>query len=797
MKNKIVVEPNRFDVDIKNGLNKEQVDTRNKQGLTNVTRKKSGKSYFSIFMGNIFTFFNLLGIIIMILMLAVGSWSNMFFFIVILSNTVIGIFQEIRAKLSIEKLQLMAAPTSVVVRDGEQKEVDVKDIVLDDIIIFDLGKQITTDSVVLEGEVETNEAILTGESVPVKKKKGDLLLSGSFVVSGKCYAKAERVGNSNYIETLSSKAKQYKKPNSELLNSINKIIKGIAIVIFPLGFLTFLTAMKNNGGEIAESIVKASGSMIGMIPSGMVLLISVTLTVSVIKLAQKKTVVQDLFCIEMLARVNTLCLDKTGTITDGTMSVESVVEYEKLDGYDTSKLVSMVLDATKDNNATAEALKKKFYIESNMVSSTIIPFSSSRKYSGAGFEGVGTLVLGAPEFVMKKGLPQNIAKQMDLFLKEGLRVIMLAHVNKVINEDDVLEDVKPLALFAIQDTIRSDAVEIIKWFKDNDVRVKVISGDNPLSVSVIAKKVGIENAQDYISLDGLTDEEVKAAATKYTVFGRVTPDQKALLIKAMHENGETVAMTGDGVNDILAMKEADCAIAIASGSAATRNVAHLVLMDSKFSSMPSVVKEGRQVINNVQNSATLFLMKTIMTMLTTITMLILQKDYPFEPKHLYVIEFLVIGYPSFCLALRSNNALIKGNFFKSVLSKTLPIGISLYLNVLLVYIFQGTLGLSDAQVTTMAMISMTFAGCMGLLWLCEPFTKITSLIGFSSLFASFIGFFVFNAILKEGSPFIVALTTPMIIFVLAEIVLAFLIINLTPIITKKVKLLIERRKANA
>lgn len=796
MKSKVIIEPNRFDVDIKKGLSDEQVELRKKQGLANITRKKTGKSYFSIFIGNIFTFFNLLGIIIMILMLAVGSWSNMFFFVVILSNTVIGIFQEIRAKLSIEKLQLMAAPVSNVIRNGEVKEVDVKEIVLDDILVFDLGKQITTDSIVLEGEVETNEAVLTGESVPVKKKKGDLLLSGSFVVSGNCLAKAERVGNSNYIETLSSKAKQYKKPNSELLNSINKIIKGIAIVIFPLGFLTFLTAMKNNGGDIVESIVKASGSMIGMIPSGMVLLISVTLTVSVIKLARKNTLVQDLFCIEMLARVNTLCLDKTGTITDGTMSVEHVVEYEKLKDYDTSSLVSMVLNATKDSNPTAEALRKKFYVENDATPATIIPFSSARKYSGAGFDGVGTLIIGAPEFVMKKGLTKEISSQMDGYLKEGLRVIMLAHVNKVITEEDTLDDITPLALFAIQDTIRDDAIEIIKWFKNNDVKVKVISGDNPLSVSVIAKKVGIENAANYISLDGLSDEEVAEAATKYTVFGRVTPDQKAILIKTMHNAGETVAMTGDGVNDILAMKEADCAIAIASGSEATRNVAHLVLMDSKFSSMPSVVKEGRQVINNVQNSATLFLMKTIMTMLTTITMLILQKDYPFEPKHLYVIEFFVIGYPSFCLALRNNNALIKGNFFKSVLSKTLPIGLSLYLNVLLVYIFKGPLGLSDAQVTTMAMMSMTFAGSMGLLWLCEPFTKITSLIGFSSLVASFIGFFFFNAILKEGSPFIVALDIKMTIFVLCEIVLAFLIINLTPVVSKKIKQHIEKRKVN-
>ena len=499
----------------------------------------------------------------------------------------------------------------------------------------------------------------------------------------------------------------------------------------------------------------------------------------------------------MLARVNTLCLDKTGIITDGTMTVEQVVEYAKLEGYDTATLVSMVLNGTKDSNATAMALRNRFYVENDLVASTVIPFSSARKYSGAGYEGVGTLLVGAPEFVMKQGLTKEISNQMDKFLKEGLRVIMLAHVNKVLTEEDKLESVTPLALFAIQDTIRSDAIEIIKWFKENDVKVKVISGDNPLSVSVIAKKVGIENAAKYISLDGLTDEEVKDAATKYTVFGRVTPDQKALLIKTMHDAGETVAMTGDGVNDILAMKEADCAIAIASGSEATRNVAHLVLMDSKFSSMPSVVKEGRQVINNVQNSATLFLMKTIMTMLTTITMLILQKDYPFEPKHLYVIEFFVIGYPSFCLALRDNNALIKGNFFKSVLSKTLPIGISLFLNVLLVYIFQGVLDVSDAQATTMAMFAMTFAGCMGLLWLCEPFTKITSIIGFSSLFVSFVGFFVFNAILKEGTPFIVALTTPQLIFVLGLIVLSFLIINLTPVVSKKIKLAIEKRKANA
>lgn len=782
MKRKEVIIPTRYSVDINKGLNDSQVENRIKEGFTNEIEKKTGKSYLAIFVGNLCTFFNLLGIIIMTMMVAIGSWSNMFFFVVILSNTVIGIIQEIKAKKSIEKLQLMAAPVSNTLRNGEVKELAVKDIVLDDILVFDLGKQITADSIVVEGEVETNESLLTGESVPVKKKVGDMLLSGSFVVSGKCKAKVERVGKDNYVETLSSKAKQYRKPNSELINSINKIIKGIAVVIFPLGIATFLTAMGNNGGNIVESIKKASGSMIGMIPSGLVLLVSVTLTVSTIKLARKNTLVQDLYCIEMLARVNTLCLDKTGTITDGTMTVEEVKEYTVLDDYKVDDLISLVLNATKDNNATAVALRNKFNKEVNLEPTTIIPFSSARKYSGAGFEGLGTLVFGAPEFVCKTGVNEEIQNQINIYLKSGLRVLLLAHTNRILTEDDVLVNPTPIALFAIQDTIRSDAYNIVRWFKDNDVKVKVISGDNPLSVSVIAKKVGIVNAENYISLDGLTDEQVIEASTKYTVFGRVTPDQKALLIKSMRESGDTVAMTGDGVNDILAMKEADCAVAIASGSEATRNVAHLVLMDSKFSSMPSVVTEGRQVINNIQNSATLFLMKTIMTMLVTLTMLILQENYPFEPMHLYVIEFCIIGVPAFFLALRKNTDLIKGNFLKSIFLKTLPIGISLYLSVLGVYIFKDILGATYPQVTSMAMIAMSFSGSLGLIYLCQPFKKTTLAVSIGSLIASIGAFFVFHAMIGES--YMTALTTDMRTLIVCLVVLSFFIIELTPVVIK-------------
>lgn len=708
------------------GLAAEQVAERRSDGLVNKVERTVGKSYAAIFLGNIFTFFNMLGLFIMVLMFALGSFDNLFFSVVILANTFIGIIQEIKAKKSIEKLSIMSAPTANVVRGGVESEIAVSDLVLDDIVRLEAGKQIAADSVVLEGEIEVNEALLTGESVPIKKRTGDALLSGSFVVSGSCRARVDHIGSDNYVEKLSAKAKKYQKPNSQLMRSINAIIKVLAIIIFPLGIGTYFVSYADLG-NVAEALTKAAGSMIGMIPSGMVLLTSVALAVSVIKLARNNALVQDLYCIEMLARVNVLCLDKTGTITDGTMSVEDVEMLADVKNF--GVLMANCLAATGDANQSALAMAQRFGKESTFSVKAVIPFSSARKYSAASFDGVGTIAVGAPGFVCKP--TDATAVKIEKYAARGKRV-MLAAVSDGYITDDKLPEMKEAAIIVVEDTVREDAVEIINWFKQNDVAVRVISGDNPLTVSVIAGKVGIENAEKYVSLEGMSDAEVIAAAGEYTVFGRVNPDQKALLIKTIKANGNTVAMTGDGVNDILAMKEADCAVAIAAGSEAARSVAHLVLMDSKFSSMPKVVREGRQVVNNIQNSSSLFLMKTTMTVFTTILMLILGQMYPFEPKNLYIIEFVVIGIPSFVLALRPNSARITGRFISNTLLKTIPSGLSLSLSVLIVYIYSTVNGIPTAGETdvialfvTMAAMAMTLSGAVALAVMCFPYTWIT------------------------------------------------------------------------
>ena len=722
------------------GLCASQVAERKNQGLTNKVERTVGKSYASIFIDNIFTFFNMLGLSIMVLMFILGSFGNLFFSVVILANTFIGIIQEIKAKKSIEKLSIMSAPTAKVIRDGQECEVSVGDVVLDDIIRFEAGKQIIADCIVVDGEIEVNEALLTGESIAIKKRKGDSLLSGSFVVSGTCLAQTEHVGHENYVEKLSAKAKKYQKPKSELMGSIKLIIRVLAYIIFPLGIGTFCVAHFVQGDSVVDALLSMAGSMIGMIPSGMVLLTSVALAVSVIKLARNNALVQDLYCIEMLARVNVLCLDKTGTITDGTMSVERVDMLGKCDNL--GELMANYLGATADSNQSAVAMANQFGRKTDLVANGIIPFSSARKYSAASFEGKGTVAVGAPGFVMQPS--QQTAQLVEQYAKQGKRVLLVGTSDECI-KDDVLPVLTEVALIVIEDTVREDAIEIIDWFKKNDVAVKVISGDNPLTVSVIAGKVGIENAHKYISLEGLSDAEVIEAAGEYTVFGRVNPDQKALLIKTIKTNGNTVAMTGDGVNDILAMKEADCAVAIAAGSEAARSVAHLVLMDSKFSSMPKVVREGRQVVNNIQNSSSLFLMKTTMTIFTTILMIILGQSYPFQPKNLYIIEFLVIGIPSFVLALRTNHDLIRGRFISNTLVKTIPSGLSLSLAVLIVYIYCSSNGMAisgNPVFVTMAAMAMTLAGVVALAVMCFPFTKVTGPVALLSGFASVLCFVV-------------------------------------------------------
>ena len=754
----------RLTPDVNEGLSSAEVASRISAKQVNRVRKVVGKSYLQIFASNILTFFNLLGFIIFLLMLLCESVSNMMFIVIILANTAIGIFQEIRSKRAVEKLSIVSEPTAEVIRDGKRQTIATRDIVLDDILLYSAGKQICCDSVLILGEVEVNESMLTGESDAVKKKQGDVLYSGSFIISGNCTARCDKVGKDNYVEQLSARVKKAKTPDSQLMKGIRTIIKFISIIIFPLGILTFflnpnILEMLKSGvnvwreyierepnvlGKVNDAILGMSGSMIGMVPSGMVLLTSVALAVAALKLARKKVLVRELPCIEMLARVDTLCLDKTGTITDGSMTVEEILPL-KGEVSEIEQLVASVVAATGDDNMTAQALKK--YLEDQDVIDSVaaIPFSSERKFSAATLSGKGTVAIGAAEFMFKK-TTKDFTKKCNDLLKQGLRVLAVGHTKKAI-KDDTVEGLEPIAIIALQDTVRSDAPEIIKWFRDNDVAVKIISGDKPLSVSVIAAKVGVEGAEKYVSLDGMTDEQVAEAANVYTVFGRVTPEQKAILVRSMKQAGRTVAMTGDGVNDILAMRESDCAISVGCGTDAAKTVANLVLMDNKFSSMPNVVAEGRQVVNNIQNSSSLFLMKTSMTILTTILCLIIGAEYPFAPQNLYAVEFFVIGISSFLLALKPNRSLIKGRFIPNTLKSTLPSGVAMFVAVAMTYAFAGVLNIdirnNPDQITTIAMFSMTATGVVALWILLFPYGKYNLLVGGIGTVGTVGCFFVF------------------------------------------------------
>lgn len=738
-KNKINTHVDRYSPDLNTGLTAAQVQTRIGQFLFNDTNKKYSKSYASIFIGNICTFFNLLCLIAFIALILANTSgiTNYLVIFITTANIVIGIIQEIRSKLSIDKLSIMAANTAKVMRDGEVAEIPLAEIVLDDVILLELGNQVPADCILAEGAVEVNESLLTGESVSVKKKPGDILYAGSFISSGSGKFRVEKVGKETYLQKLTSKAKKYKRPNSELMNSTKWIIKVIGVLIIPIAIGIFFKMYNAyypgvQGSEeitawlfsvqVNYAIQRTCTVIIGMIPSGMLLLTSVALAVGVIRLAKHNTLVQDLYSLEMLARVNVLCLDKTGTITDGRMKVNDCIILNTVENLTLDEIMGSMLAALDDNNQTSIALFNHFGHSDRLSPVTKIPFSSKRKLSAVTFDEGGTFCYGAPEFVLKP-LPAKVERIIKQYAQMGMRVLVLAHSSSPIIGEKLPAIMRPIAVISIADNIREDAISTIKWFRENDVAVKVISGDNPVTVSEVARRAGIESADKFISLEGLNDSEVENVANKYTVFGRVTPEQKAILVRAIKAEGNTVAMTGDGVNDILALKEADCAISVASGSEAARNVSHLVLMDNNFNSMPKIVAEGRRVINNIKNSSSLYLMKTLFTALLAVLCLVIpDMRYPFLPSNVLLLEVCVIGVPSFFLSLQPNNARVQGKFITHVMSRAVAGGVLMILCVMSMHI-------ADAidheefgdYLTAMSMIALTFSGLVMLFRVCQPF----------------------------------------------------------------------------
>lgn len=765
--------PERFFPDPAAGLNHEQVAFRREQGLDNSSGTIRTLSEKQIILKNIITPFNILNFILAGMILAVGSFKNMLFMGVILCNILIGSFQEIRAKRTIDRLSLIAAPRAHVIREGETQEIPVEEIVLDDILLLSAGGQVCADCLLVEGECEVNESLLTGESDPIVKKPGDLLLSGSFLVSGACRAKVEHVGAENYANKITNSAKYVKKPNSEILFWINRIIKWVGFGILPVGILLFCKQYFLADSGIQDSVVNTVAALVGMIPEGLVLLTSVVLAVSVIRLSAHKTLVQELYCIETLARVDTLCLDKTGTITEGCMQVDEVVPLVRLDETYLEQSLSALAANLTDSNPTFLAVKDRFTIDPGWPCEEIRPFSSARKWSGCYFAGVGAFVMGAGEFILREGF-EPFRKQAETYSQNGQRVLLLAYSPENFREKELPADLKPLALLILSDKIRKEAPKTLRYFADQGVDLKVISGDSAVTVANIAKRAGMEHAGSYVDATTLkTDEDIRRAAREYSVFGRVTPQQKLALVKALKADGHTVAMTGDGVNDVLALKEADCSVAMASGSDAARTVSQLVLLDSNFASMPRVVQEGRRSINNLQRSASLFLVKSIFSAIIAFCFIFISANYPFEPIQMTLISALTIGAPSFVLALEPNRDRIRGKFIINVIQKSLPAALTMVVNILLLTAISGYMNFSQEQFSTLAVM---VTGCTGLIMLYKVCTPVNLLRG--ALAVTMTIAFVLALILFGHFFSLVPLNLPMVMVLMMLLVFALACMSL-------------------
>ena len=718
------------------GLTDEEVRQRVEEGLTNRADISTDKTTKEIVISNVFTYFNLIFLVITILLIMVGSFRNLTFLPIIIGNTVIGIVQEIRAKKTLEKMSLLNAPHADVIRNGSVKQISTEELVKDDVILLTAGKQICADAVVISGNIQVNESLLTGEADEVEKTVGSTLMSGSFVVSGECYARLEKVGNESYISKLSLEAKSMGgKEQSEMIRSINLIVKWVGIVIIPIGLILFWQSHFVNGESITKSVTSTVAAIIGMIPEGLYLLTTVALALSTMKLARKKVLLHDMKSIETLARVDVLCVDKTGTITEPDMKLKDIFlcKNSGADGTQTAltldELKSLILDyanASVDNNATMLALKA--YAADDLTNNTSAlhrtalsqqAFSSSLKYGSVTFSD-GTYLLGAPEFIMHEDFAR-IEEEIIPYADKGDRVLLFARYDGENVENGINGSVTPLGFVALANPIRANAVKTFEYFKSQGVAIKVISGDNPRTVSRIAIQAGIESAESFVDAATLdTEDKIADAVNKYTVFGRVTPKQKKQLVKALQAKGHTVAMTGDGVNDILAMKDADCSVAMASGSEAAAQAAQVVLLDSDFAHMPDVVYEGRRVVNNIQRSASLFLVKNIFSLLLSLFSVILMVTYPLEPAQVSLISMFTIGVPGFLLALESNKDRIKGHFITNVMLKALPGGLTDVIAVGALVVCGEVFCISDASIGTIATLVLSVVGFMILFKISEP-----------------------------------------------------------------------------
>lgn len=752
------------------GLTLKEVEERKNKNLVNYDTTVPTKSIKQIIKSNIFTLFNFLNFSLALALILVKSYKNILFLGVVFCNTIISIIQEINAKKTIDKLSIISSSKSKVLRAGKLEEIENTDIVLDDILYLSLGNQIVTDAIVKSGTIEVNESFITGESVSVLKKVGDEVLSGSFVVSGSAYVKVVHIGIDNYTAKISAEAHYIKQANSILMNSLKKIIKMISVAIIPIGCILFLRQIGIPDNGFNDAVVNTVAAILGMIPEGLVLLTSTVLAVSVIRLSKYKVLVQDLYCIETLARVDTLCLDKTGTITEGMMEVYATIPYQTNNASEVNFILSAFVSALEDHNPTFDALKNKYQMKTDWKVTKTIPFSSERKYSGVEFDGRGTYFLGAPEYLLKEKYIK-MKQEIEKYILEN-RVLLLIHTEESY-EGFLPKKYELISLILIRDKIRKEAKETLEYFKKQGVTIKVISGDNVETVASIAARAGVEQYQKKIDVSGLSKQELEQVAECYTIFGRVSPSQKKELIQALQKKEHIVAMTGDGVNDVLALKEADCSIALASGTEAARNVSELVLLNSNFDAMPVVVAEGRRTVNNIERSATLFLTKTTFATILAVLFAILGLQYPFIPIQLTLTSVVTIGIPSFVLALQPNKNRIEGNFLKNIFSKSIPSALTIVFNILVIIFMSKIFSFSEEQVSTMCVLMNGFVGFRLLYHLCVPFNLLKKI-----LFISMILLLLIQIVLLRSFYSLVWPDLKMIILLIGLMVISLLVFRL-------------------
>lgn len=718
----------RYTPDYRKGLTGEQVQERIKNGCTNAPVKPPMKSCGDIIRDNIFTYFNMIFVVIAVLLCIVQSYKSLTFLPVIICNTIVGIVQEIRSKKILDKMNMLNAPHATVIRDGIRTQIPAEELVLDDIVVFAAGNQICADAYVEEGEVKVNESLLTGESDEILKHKGDKLMSGSFIVSGECYAKLDAVGADSYISGLIVEAKSMgSKEQSEMIRSLNKFVKFVGIIIIPVGLILFFQSYYVGDNSLKDSVVSTMAALIGMIPEGLYLLATVALALSAMRLASRHILLHDMKSIETLARVNVLCVDKTGTITENKMAVQGIVPADGMDTDDVKCLIGDFAAAMSSDNITMEAIKEYFTNGSGRKAVSVLPFSSVCKYSGVVFED-GAYVLGAPEYVLG-GRFDECRDTVTKMAEKGLRTLALVKYDGVLDGKPLDKEVSLMAFINLANPIRKDAPDTFRYFAKQGVDIKVISGDNPVTVSRVAIEAGIKGAENYVDATTLTDEDnMRKALTECTVFGRVTPAQKRSFVRILKELGNTVAMTGDGVNDILALKDADCSVAMASGSEAAAQSAQVVLLDSDFSGMPQVVLEGRRTVNNIERSASLFLVKNIFSLLLAFLSVAFAVQYPLHPTQVTLLSAFTIGIPGFFLALEPNHNIIKGKFIKNVLMRALPAGITDMLAVVGIVIAGRNLALAEEEVSTAATLVLIVVGLMVVAGVSIPFNRFRAAI---------------------------------------------------------------------